>query len=114
MKDFMLIFIGVDYAEMELSPEEIQGRAQSWMTWQEKMEKQGVLKGGNALQSDLKRINGPDRTITDRASTEIKEIIGGYYLVQAENIERAIGIAQDYPDYDLGGKVEVRELMYYN
>ena len=36
MKDFMLIFIGVNYAEMDLSPEEIQGRAQSWMNWQEK------------------------------------------------------------------------------
>ena len=78
------------------------------------MKEQGILKGGNALQTDLRRVNGPDRTVTDRTSTELKEIIGGYNLVQAKDYEGAIEIAQDYPDYDLGGTVEVRELMYYN
>lgn len=36
MKDFMLIFLGVDYSTMDLSPEEIQKRASSWMGWQAK------------------------------------------------------------------------------
>lgn len=113
MKEFMLIFMGVNYGEMDLSPAEIQDRAGQWMNWQEKMQKQGVLKEGNALQSDLRRVTGPDRIVTDRASTESKEIIGGYYIVKANDHEAAIEIAQDYPDYDLGGTVEVRELMYF-
>ncbi|MDN5211259.1 YciI family protein [Fulvivirgaceae bacterium BMA12] len=114
MKDFMLIFIGVSYAEMNLSPEEIQNRAASWMSWNEKMAKQGVLKEGNALQEDLRRVKGPDRTVTDRTSAELKELIGGYYIVKAADFEGAIEIAQDYPDFDLGGTVEVREVMHYN
>lgn len=114
MKDFMLIFLGVDYSEMDFSPEEIQRRAQLWMSWQEDMGKRGILKGGNALQSGFKRISGPERTITDRSSTELKEIIGGYFLVEAKDVEAAIEISQDYPDFDLGGVVEVRELMHYH
>ena len=50
MKEFMLIFIGVNYAEMDLSPEEIQSRAaMSWMAWQEKMGKAGIMKDGKGL-----------------------------------------------------------------
>lgn len=84
------------------------------MGWNEKMAKQGILKSGNALTPQVKQIVGPDRTVTDRASTELKEIIGGYYIVDADSFESAIEIAQDYPDYDLGGTVEVREVMYYS
>ncbi|WP_411031226.1 YciI family protein [Spongiimicrobium sp. 3-5] len=113
MKDFMLIFIGANYAELNLSPEEIQGRAGSWMGWQEKMAKQGIVKEGNALKADAKRVVGPQRTVSDRAATELKELIGGYYIVKAASFDEAIAIAQDYPDYDLGGTVEVREVLHY-
>lgn len=113
LKEFMLIFIGVDYTEMNLSPEEIQTRAKSWMDWQKKMGENGVLQSGNALQSGLKRISGSERTTSDRMSVESKEIIGGYYIIKAENVDVATEIAEDYPDYDLGGVIEIRELMHY-
>ena len=135
-KEFMLIFIGVDYGEMNLSMEEIEKRAKAWMSWQQKMSESGVMQSGNALQSPLKRISkdfamhfkglcnafqsplkrisGSERTVTDRMSVEGKEIIGGYYIVKANDFDEATKIADDYPDYDLGGTVEIRELMYYN
>ena len=113
-KEFMLIFMGVDYGEMNLSMEEIEKRAKSWMAWQQKMTESGVMQSGNALQSPLVRISGNDRTVTDRISVEAKEIIGGYYIVKAQDFEGAAKIAEDYPDYDLGGTVEIRELIYYN
>lgn len=114
LKEFMLIFMGVDYTEMNLSQEDIQERAASWMSWQEKMRKLDILQSGNALQSDLRRVSGPSRTITNRMAVESKEIIGGYYIVKAQDLDGAIEIAQDYPDFDLGGTIEVRELMHYN
>ena len=114
LKEFMLIFIGVDYGEMNLSMEEIEQRANSWMSWQQKIAESGVMQSGNALQSQLKRISGSDRTVTDRISVEAKEIIGGYYIVKAKDFDGAAKIAEDYPDYDLGGTVEIRELMYYS
>ena len=55
MKDFMLIFIGPDYAELGLSPEEIQVRMGNWFTWHEKMEKDGVvIKGGHDSPDAMK------------------------------------------------------------
>jgi len=113
MKDFMLVFLGVNYAELNLSPEEMQGRIGKWMAWQQKMEQSNTVKSGNALQSVVKRVSGPDRTVTDMAATEIKELIGGYYIVSARDFDHAIEIAQDYPDYDVNGTVEVREVTVY-
>ena len=113
MKDFMLIFIGSDYSDMGLSPEEMQTRVGKWWEWQNKMEKQGVLKSGHALRPEVRRISGANRTVSDRASTEVKELIGGYYIVSAKDVAGASKIAQDYPDFDLGGTVEVREIMVF-
>ncbi len=113
MKDFMLIFIGTSYADLGLSPEQIQNQMGKWWAWQAKMDKAGIVKGGNALKGEATRISGPDRTVSDGPFAESKEIVGGYYIVQAENAEQAAEIAQDYPDYDLGGTVEIREVMVY-
>jgi len=113
MKDFMLIFIGEDYSEMGLSPEDIQHRMGKWWAWHGKMEEKGILKGGNALQSGVRRITGTSRTITDLASTEIKELVGGYYVISANDVDEASKVAEDYPDYDIGGTVEVREVMVF-
>lgn len=114
MKDFMMIFIGADYQELGLSPDELQERMGKWFSWGGKMEAAGILKGGEALIPTAKCISGPNRTVTDGPYTESKEIIGGYYTVEAQNIEAVIEIAQDYPDYDLGGTVEIREVMVFD
>jgi hypothetical protein len=62
----------------------------------------------------VRRVSGPKRTVTDRAGSEIKELIGGYYVVAAKDMEAVVEIAQDYPDYDLNGTVEIREVMVFD
>ena len=114
MKDFMLIFLGASYAEKDLSPEEIQNRMGKWWAWHGKMAEAGIMKSGEALQPEVKRISGPDRTVTDLTSSELKELVGGYYVINVENIDKAMEVAQDYPDYDLGGTVEIREVMVFD
>ncbi len=113
MKDFMLIFIGSSYVTMGLSPDQMQERMGKWFAWNTKMQKQGVMKHGDALHDAVRQISGPDRVVTDKASTEVKELVGGYYIVSAKDLEGACKIAEDYPDYDLGGTVEVREVMVF-
>lgn len=113
MKDFMMIFIGADYQELGLSPDELQGRMGKWFAWGQKMEEKGILKGGQALVPNIKRVIGQDRTVSDGPFADTKEIIGGYYTVSAESADAVVQIAQDYPDYDLGGTVEIREVMVF-
>lgn len=109
----MLVFLGPDYGALKLSPEDIQGRMGKWFAWNDKMEKAGINKGGHALHAAGKRITGKDRLVTDGPAAESKELIGGYYIISAENEKAAMEVAQDYPDYDIGGTVEIREVMVF-
>lgn len=113
MKDFMLIFIGQDYEDMGMSPEQMQERMGRWFAWSEKMNKQGIEHRGDALTSPVTRLSGTDRTRTDMAGAEVKELVGGYYTVTVADLDAAIEVAQDFPDYDLGSTVEIREVMVF-
>ncbi len=110
----MMIFIGADYEELGLSPEQLQERMGKWFSWGDKMQEQGILKGGAALLPIGKRISGPKRVISDGPFVESKELVGGYYTVTANNADEVVKIAEDYPDYDLGGTVEIREVMKFD
>ncbi len=114
MKEFMMVFIGANYEELGLSPEQLQERMGKWFAWGDKMQKQGILRGGEALHSQAKRVSGPDRIISDGPFAESKELIGGYYTVAADSAEDVVKIAEDFPDYDLGGTVEIREVMKFD
>lgn len=114
MKEFMMIFIGANYEELGISPEQLQDRMSKWFAWSDKMEKQGILRGGNALLSKAKRISGPKRVVSDGPFVEGKELVGGYFLVAADDYESVIEIARDFPDYDLDGIVEIREVMKFD
>lgn len=114
MKEFMMIFTGADYTDLGLSPEELQTRMGKWFAWNDKMEQAGVLRGGNALTPQIRRVVGANRTVTDLTSAEVKEIVGGYYIVSTTDMDAVEKIAEDYPDYDLGGTVEIREIMVFD
>ncbi len=114
MKKFMMIFIGADYSELGLSPEDIQERMGKWFAWNQKMQEQGIVETGEALTPQVTRISGKDRTVTDNLALESKELVGGFYVFKAQDIEAAKKVAMDFPDFDLGGTVEVREVMVFD
>ena len=51
------------------------------------------------------------KSVTDGPYTEGKELVGGYFIVNAENYDDAIALTKDYPDYEHGGKIQVRQVM---
>ena len=72
---------------------------------------ESVIRGGNALQSATTATSirpGPadGNTVTDGPFAETKEALGGYYLIEAADLDEAIGVAKQVPTR-FGG-VEVR------
>ncbi|MDH3648139.1 MAG: YciI family protein [Saprospiraceae bacterium] len=111
MKEFMLIFLGADYSQLDLSPEESQGQMQKWFQWVDNLRKDDIYVEGRPLAPLAKRMQGKDLVITDGPFAETKELVGGYFIVKAKDFEAAAEIAKDYPDFHLGGGVEIREVM---
>jgi len=110
----MMIFRGEGYQELGLTPEQIQEQMGKWFAWGDKMAKANQLAGGHALKPEIKRVSGKNRTVTDGIYGESKELVGGFYLVQANSFEEVMVIAEDYPDYQFGGTVEIREVQVFD
>jgi hypothetical protein len=72
-----------------------------------------ALRGGNALQptstaTSLRRDASGELVVTDGAFAETKEALGGYYLIEAADLDEALALAQLVPA-PFGG-VEVRPI----
>jgi hypothetical protein len=112
MEKFMLIFHGG--IKSEASPEELQGNMDKWMAWVEKLNKEGRYVSGEALLPGGKLVSGKS-SATDGPYTEGKELVGGFFVLNAASLEEAISIAQnDYPDFEFGGTVQVRPVMKFD
>jgi hypothetical protein len=74
------------------------------------------LRGGNALQptstATTVRVRSGECLTTDGPFAETKEQLGGYYLVEAANLDEAIAIAAKIPGAGYGS-VEVRPIMTF-
>ena len=57
------------------------------------------------------RIKNGKTISTDGPFAETKEQLGGYYLVEAKNLDEALALAARIPSVQIGGSIEVRPVM---
>jgi len=95
MKKFILLLHDTLEKEKGYSPDEMQKLVQEHMNWVQKLSTDGTFLGGDGLMPDGKVITGKDALVKDGPYIESKEIIGGYYLLQANSIEEATVIAKE-------------------
>ena len=112
MEKFMLIFHGGDNPQG--SPEEMQANMNKWFAWIEKLNKEGKYAGGEALLPGGKLVKGKNKAVTDGPYTEGKEIVGGYFIVNANNYDEAVETAKDCPGFEYDGSVQVRQVMKFD
>jgi hypothetical protein len=71
--------------------------------------------GGGHLQpretATTVRYGGAENLITDGPYADTKEVLGGYYVLAASDLDEALEFAQRIPAVRLGGAVEVRPLV---
>ncbi|HZH36035.1 MAG TPA: YciI family protein [Flavisolibacter sp.] len=111
MEKFMLIFQGG--IQQDASPEEFQANMGQWMAWVEKLQKEGRYVAGEALLPGGKLVTGKT-TVTDGPYTEGKELVAGFFVINAASMDEAVAECQHYPDYDHGGQVQVRPVMIFD
>jgi hypothetical protein len=105
-------------AENKNRPEaEDQQIYQDYMVFTEAVNKSGKNKGSNALQGTATattvRVRNGKTVVTDGPFAETKEQLGGYYVVEAKDLDEAISIAARIPGAK-NGSIEVRPIMKFN
>ncbi len=108
MRFMMLMFPGIDEADWEPDAEAVAAMGK----YNEELTKAGALLALDGLQPAAKGarviFSGGSTTVTDGPFTEAKEVIGGYWIIQARSKEEAVEWASRCPADDC--MIEVRQI----
>jgi len=80
------------------------------MKWMKELGEKGKLVAGQPLQSEGKVVEKSGSLVTDGPFAEGKEIVGGYLIVKAADLEDASTLSHECPIFERDGTVEVREI----
>ncbi len=99
-------------ANFDFSPDEMQKIVEKYYGWRDELERSGKLITSDRLIDGegrvVRRRNGEVRVL-DGPFSETKEIIGGYFAIEAADYEEALAITRQCPHIDYG-TVEIREI----
>jgi hypothetical protein len=90
------------------SPEDMQAEMQQWFNWIDGLRKKGIYVGGDPLERTGKQLAGKKKTITDGPFIESKEMVSGYVMITAKDIDEAVEISKSCPIFEYDGHLEVR------
>ena len=114
MAKFLFVYRNSRESYDSMSPEEMQQMLQKWNAWMSEGLRQGwMLDAGDGLKKEGRVVNA-SKVVSDGPFIEVKEIVGGFSIVQAETLDDAAELAKGCPIFLRGGSVEVRPLQGYN
>ena len=109
---YMLLFYANE-ANVPGDPEVLEAIGAEWQTLRKDLAQAGVLVSGNGVAPDTTattvRVREGKALITDGPFAETHEQLGGYFLLDCENLDEAIKWAEKIPAVKYGS-VEIRPL----
>jgi hypothetical protein len=112
VNDYVFLYRG---GEEGRSPEQMQQIMQKWVTWLKDLTDKGHMKDqGQPLERTGKLVKGKNKAVTDGPFAESKDVVGGYTLIQARDLDQAAELSKGCPIFDVDGAVEVRPVMKMN
>lgn len=117
MTQFLLILrsdITKDFSQ--ITPEQFGEILASYQAWGERLGAEGRMKLGHKLKDEGGCVLSPDAngenvSLKDGPYVETKEVIGGVYLIEADNYEHAAALCEGHPNYKFGS-IEIREIDF--
>jgi hypothetical protein len=93
-------------------------RSAAWGTYTQDLVAGNKMRAGERLRpaasATTLRIDGGKRLLSDGPYAETKEQLGGFYIVDASNLDEAVELASKMPHLDDGGSVEIRPIWELN
>jgi hypothetical protein len=113
---YLLALIGDESQNADRTPEQQREAMRGWDDYTRALQDAGAYVGGEGLQpsssaTTVKLPPGGEPVVTDGPFAETKEQLGGYYLIDVEDLDAALDWAKKIPMP--GGNVEVRPVMDY-
>ncbi len=116
MNYLLLIYVD-ENRQPKSTPAESQAISKEYGTFTQEIAKSGHYKGGDALQptstATTVRVRDGKTQLTHGPFAETREQLGGYYMVDAKDLDEAAAIAARIPGARVGS-IEVRPIMVYS
>jgi hypothetical protein len=115
MAEYLILIYGDESAFENASPEVGDQIMKEHMVFGER--NAASLRGGNALQptstaTSIRKDSAGNLAVTDGVFAETKEALGGYYLIEAADLDEALAVAKQVPAPS--GGVEVRPIRVFD
>jgi len=108
MTEFGYFYRGYEFSA---SPEEMQKKTAKWMNWLKDLSDKGHLKSfGEPLQPTGKVVKGEKKQVIDGPFAEAKDVVGGFSIIVARDIDQAVELSLGCPIFEDGGSIEVRPI----
>ncbi|HEX5323788.1 MAG TPA: YciI family protein [Capsulimonadaceae bacterium] len=107
----LLAHVGQE-AQSQRTPEELQQMTREYIAWVGSLMQQGKYSGGQKLKESVRLMRRGDngQVVMDGPYTEVKELVGGFFQIEAANMEEAIELAKGCPIFKTDGALELREV----
>jgi hypothetical protein len=111
---YVLLIYGDEAQAKKVSPEARAKMMGEYKTFTDELQGAGKMRGGAPLESvttaTTVRVKDGKTLRTDGPFAETREQLGGFYLVEAKDLDEAVTIAAKIPGAKLGS-IEVRPVM---
>ena len=114
MESYILLLRDTSVAKPRLSPEEIQAIIAKYKAWGQRLRDAGRIAGASKLEDGTGRVmlgSGAQVRISDGPFTETKDVIGGFYILNADSYDEAVELCRDCPHLEYGGGIEIRRVQ---
>ncbi len=90
--------------------EQLKAIVDAHVKWARELSAKGIFKDGNGIKSDGRLIEMINGDLMVEPIRDVREGVGGYYIIEAADLDAAVEIAKGCPTYKDGDMIEVREL----
>jgi hypothetical protein len=114
---YTLLIYGDETAGADATPEQLQEIMDGYWAYEAWLEEAGIKRAGEALQdtgqATTVRVRDDGAMTTDGPFAETKEQLGGFYLIECDNLDDALEAARRCPG-STHGSVEVRPVLDFS
>ena len=114
---YLLAIYGDEKQTENIPPEQMGEFMDGWFKFDEQLRSSYKVEGGEGLEptsaATTVRVQDGNVVTSDGPFAETKEQLGGFYLIDAENLDEAIAAASSIPNLQMGGSVEVRPVQVF-
>jgi hypothetical protein len=110
MSEFVFLYRSTPDEQREAmgTPERAQRSLEAYMTWIRTLESTGHLKAPGMPLDRTGRVVRQEHAVTDGPYIEVKDMVLGFIVVEARDIDEAVELAHGCPIVQGGGSIEIR------